>query len=334
MITLKLSDVGEKKLVEYILSRIGIPEGLVLGTGDDAVAFDFQGILVATVDMLVASTDIPPAMSMKQAGRKAVTMNVSDLASKGATPKFFLISLGLPGEIPLEDFKQLWEGLEEASRFYGGRIAGGDTNACRDIVVNCVGLGQSDKPLSRRGAKPGDILAVTGRFGRAAAGLRVLLEKMDDPLKPKLTQAVLEPRARLQEGLALARSGAATACIDSSDGLAISLHELSALSHVGFRITSPPVDELARDFAQRNRLPLTDLVFHGGEEYELVATVTPDRWEGASRSVNFAGGELIPIGRATEPQEGIKVIWQETLVSLPRRGWNHFSRQGKSPQIG
>ncbi|MDH5702618.1 MAG: thiamine-phosphate kinase [Aigarchaeota archaeon] len=331
---MKLSDVGEKKLVEYILSRIGIPEGLVLGTGDDAVAFNFHGTLVASVDMLVASTDVPPGMSMKQAGKKAVTMNVSDLASKGATPKFFLISLGLPADMPLEDFRQLWEGLEEASRFYGGRIAGGDTNACRDIVVDCIGLGQSDKPLSRSGAKPGDILAVTGRFGRTAAGLRMLLENMEDPLKPELVQAALEPRARLQEGMALARSGAATACIDSSDGLAISLHELSALSHVGFHVSSPPVDELSRDFAQRNRLPLMDLVFHGGEEYELVATVTPDLWEAARRAVNFVGGELTPVGRATEPQEGIKVIWQETLVSLPRRGWNHFSRKGKSPLIG
>jgi len=328
---LKLSEVGEKKLVEYILSRMGIPEELVLGTGDDAVAFNFHGTLVATVDMLVASTDVPPGMSMKQAGRKAVTMNVSDLASKGATPRYFLTSLGLPADMPLEDFKRLWEGLEEASQFYGGRIVGGDTNACTDIVVDCIGLGQSDKPLSRRGAKPGDILAVTGKFGRAAAGLKVLLEKMDDPLKPKLAQAALEPTARVQEGLALARSGAATACIDSSDGLAISLHELSSLSHVGFHVSSPPVDDLARDFAQRNRLPLMDLVFHGGEEYELVATVTPGRWEVARRSVELAGGELTPIGRATEAQEGIKVSWQGRLVSLPRRGWNHFSDWGGFP---
>jgi len=322
---LKLSEVGEKKLVEYILSRIGIPEELLLGTGDDAVAFNFHGTLVAAVDMLVASTDVPPGMSMNQAGRKAVTMNVSDLASKGATPRYLLTSLGLPADMPLEDFKRLWEGLEEASQFYGGRIVGGDTNACTDIVVDCIGLGQSDKPLSRRGAKPGDILAVTGKFGRAAAGLKVLLEKKDDPLKPKLAQAALEPTARLQEGMALARSGAATACIDSSDGLAISLHELSSLSHVGFHVSSPPVDDLARDFAQRNRLPLIDLVFHGGEEYELVATVTPERWEVAKRSVELAGGELIPIGRTTEAQEGIKVSWQGRLVSLPRRGWEHFS---------
>jgi len=233
----------------------------------------------------------------------------------------------------LEDFKQLWEGLEEASRFYGGKIVGGDTNACRDIVVDCLGLGQSDKPLSRRGAKPGDMVAVTGRFGRAAAGLRALLDKIDDPLKPKLAQAVLEPRARLQEGLALARSGTATACIDSSDGLAISLHELSALSNVGFHVSSPPVDDMALDFAQRNRLPLMELVFHGGEEYELVVTVSPGKWELARRSVNFAGGELIPIGRVTELQEGIKVSWQGRLVSLPPRGWDHFSQGGRSPLL-
>lgn len=329
MKTLKLSEVGEKKLVEYILSRIGVPEELVLGTGDDAVAFNFHGTLVATADMLVASTDIPPGMSMRQAGRKAITMNVSDLASKGATPRFFLISLGMPTDMTLEDFRQLWEGLEEASEFYGGRIVGGDMNACRDIVVDCIALGQGDRLVSRKGAKPGDILAVTGRFGRSAAGLKVLLERMDDPLKPRLSQAALEPRARAHEGLALARSGAATACIDSSDGLAISLHELSALSHVGFHVSSPPVDELARDFAHRNHLSLTDLVFHGGEEYELVATVNPGEWDVARRSVSLAGGELIPIGKATEPQGGIEASWEGRLVPLPPRGWRHFS-QGRS----
>ena len=211
--------------------------------GDDVSAVEIGNNLVAVLktDMLVAATDVPPKMSFWQAARKAVVMNVSDFAAKGVKPKALLVSLGIPGKLARKDvIEQIAEGLNAGAREYGAYILGGDTNEACDLIIACMlyGIAEKNRIVGRAGAKPGDIVAVTGLFGKTAAGLKILLEELEaeEPIRKRLVDSVLMPKARLKEGLALAEVGAASASIDSSDGLAWSLYELSKASSVGLSL--------------------------------------------------------------------------------------------------
>ena len=183
--------------------------------------------------------------------------------------------------------------------------------------------------MLRGGARPGDILAVTGFFGNSAAGLRLLVDRdcsSSDALRNVLVGAVCMPIARLKEGLALRRSGVVTASIDSSDGLAWCIHELAEKSRLGFSVSALPVSDEARRFAEFNGLDPCELALYGGEEYELVVTVDPKQWRLAEEAVESVGGKLLPIGKATREQQAIlNIDGKRRMISA--RGYEHF----KSP---
>ena len=131
------------------------------------------------------------------------------------------------------------------------------------------------------------------------------------------------PKARLKEGLALSRSGAASASIDSSDGLAWSLHEIARMSNIGFVVNTVPVADEVKRFAEFNNLDPLELALYGGEEYELLLTVKPNRWAEAEAAVEAAGGRLLPIGKATrDTQMLLDVDGQKRPIEA--RGWEHF----------
>jgi len=326
----------ERKIIELILSRIEEAPQMTIPFGDDVSAVEIGNNLVAVLktDMLVASTDVPPGMSFWQAARKAVVMNVSDFVAKGVKPKALLVSLGIPERLTDENvIGQIAEGLNAGAREYGAHIFGGDTNEACDLIIACMlyGTAKKDAVISRCGAKPGEIVAVTGLFGRTAAGLKVLLENFEasEDIREKLVNSVLMPRARLNEGLALAEAGVASASIDSSDGLAWSLHELSKASNVGFEIDVVPLAPEAKKFAERHGLDPIELCFYGGEEYELVVTVKPELWKKAQKAVEKAGGKLIRIGKTIEEKK-IYLKFKDRIIPLEARGWEHFRRGRKN----
>jgi len=131
------------------------------------------------------------------------------------------------------------------------------------------------------------------------------------------------PKARLKEGLALSKVGGLTASIDSSDGLAWSLYELSDASDVGFIIENVPIAEEAIDFAEIYNLDPLELGLYGGEEYELIVTIQPESWEKAKRAVAESGGSLMKIGVVTE-EKRIKLKANGKIRIIERRGWEHF----------
>lgn len=321
----RLRNLGERKLIEWIIKRLDEGEGASLPPGDDAADLLFKGRLIASCDMLAESTDMPAGMRLRDAGFKAITAATSDVAAKGGAPIAYLTSLMLPGDMLLEEFQELWSGLEEAIHLYGGKIIGGDLSSGREIIIDVVCLGVADQVISRIGARPGDILAVTGEFGSQAAGLHALLSGgRGDPLSEKVIECFSRPVARLREGVELARTGAASSSIDSSDGLARSLHELSGLNDVGFIIDEPPVSREAEEYAEKHGLNLFDLVFYGGEEYELVVTIKPALLDMAHEAVEKAGGRLIIIGKASEDNV-IKVRWGGEWRILEDKGYQHFA---------
>ena len=189
-------------------------------------------------------------MSLWQAARKALVMNISDFASKGVQPTAALVSLGLPRGYMQKDIEEIARGLNAGAREYGAYIVGGDTGETQDltIAVSLYGTAEKAALIMRSGAKPGDVLAVTGFFGKSAAGLQLLLNNYSASanLRDVLLAAVCMPNARLKEGLALGRSNAVTASMDSSDGLAWCLHEIGKMSKVGFTVNSVPVADEVR----------------------------------------------------------------------------------------
>jgi thiamine-monophosphate kinase len=309
-----LKDVGERRAIELILERLEKMPHMPIPFGDDVSAYPISGgkLCILKTDMLVGKTDVPKGMSLWQAARKAVVMNVSDFAAKGVKPLAALVSLGLPETTRQEELEEIAEGLNAGAREYGLYVVGGDANEASDLVLSLsmFGVAGKDALLLRSGAEPGDFVAVTGFFGKASAGLKILLEGFRAPkeISESLLDAVYMAKARLKEGLALSGSGAVTSAIDSSDGLAFSLYEVANASGVGFVIDNVPAATEVVKFAEINGLDPLELALHGGEEYELVLTVRPELWSKAENAVKKVGGVLIRIGRVTlERQVFLKV---------------------------
>jgi thiamine-monophosphate kinase len=318
-------ELGERKIIELFLKHLKPMPHMSVPFGDDVSAIPIRNgdLFVVKTDMLVGKTDVPPQMSLWQAARKAVVMNISDLAAKGVKTEALLVSVGIPRNLRKRDIEQIADGLNHGAREYGTYILGGDTSEASDLIISCAafGIGAKKRLMLRSGARPNDIVAVTGLFGNAAAGLKILLKKVSTPsqlLRKTLTESVLLPHARLREGLALAQTGAVTASIDSSDGLAWSLHEISRASKVGFLIDRLPIAEEAKQLAQLHKLDPFELCLYGGEEYELVVTVKPRLWRKVCKKV-----ALIKIGYVTKERD---IIFKKRKKTIPieARGWEHF----------
>lgn len=329
-----ISDLGERRVIEKIIACFDKSQKMAIPFGDDvsAISISRNRLGVLKTDMLVAETDIPPGMTLRQAARKAVVMNISDFAAKGVKPLVLLASLGLPRDTLEKDVEEIGEGLNDGVREYGTFIIGGDTGESSCLTICCMVFGTSPvrRLILRSGARPGDILAVTGPFGRTAAGLKILLEGFDASGSKNILDAVYMPTARLREGLALGRTGSVSASIDSSDGLAVSLHELRKMSQLGFTLTEVPTAKDVVWFADKTGLDAAELALYGGEEYELVLTVKPDGWNKAQQAVQKVGGCLTAIGKATTRKD---IVFSRHNIEkeITYRGWEHFkTKQNQS----
>jgi thiamine-monophosphate kinase len=324
-----LEAIGERKTIELILGQLEKMPRMPIPFGDDVSAYPINDSLLSILktDMLIAKTDVPPGMSLWQAARKAVVMNISDFAAKGVKPKVILVSLGLPRRFSQEYAEEISNGLNAGAREYGAYIIGGDTGEATDLVISIslFGIAKKNTLMLRSGAKPGDLIAVTGYFGKTAAGLKILLDGVEarPRIRKILTESVLMPIARLKEGLALSRTKAITSAIDSSDGLAWSLHEIARTNEIGFLIKKLPIAKEVEEFAKLNRLDALELALYGGEEYELVLTMKPNLWGKAEKAAEKVGGKLLRIGKVTAERQLLLQINGKKSAIEPR-GWEHF----------
>ncbi len=320
---------GEREMIELLVSHFDVLPNAIVPFGDDIAAVQLgDRIGVLKTDMLVGKTDVPAGMSAWQAARKAVVMNVSDFASKGVLPTALLVALGLPKNASRATVKKIAQGLNAGAREYSTFIVGGDTGEACDLIISVMVFGTCEKKdlMLRSGARSGDVVAVTGDFGKSAAGLRLLLKKKysaSKAVREVLTDAVFMPKARLKEGYALGQSGAASSSIDSSDGLAWSLHEIANMSNIGFLIDKIPVAAEVLRFCEVNGLDAEELALYGGEEYELVVTIKPEMWDTALSAVKAAGGCLLPIGKVTK-NKGVFLQNKSEKRIIEARGWEHF----------
>jgi thiamine-monophosphate kinase len=260
--TQTIAQLGEQGLLQ-IVQRF-CPMDIV---GDDAavLAMTPGRSLVVTTDVLVdgvhfSDRTTPP----HSAGWRAIAANLSDLAAMGAMPIGVTVGLGLPGETTVDWVEELYRGMTDCLRKYGGDIVGGDLvrSPVRTIAITAFGQVEPEKVMRRSGAQVGDAIVVTGNHGASRAGLAQLLESTSNP-NPEFIKAHQYPVPQLAIGQQIREF--ATACMDSSDGLADAVLQLCHMSHVGANITQLPIPQalVAHPKAQ-------DWTLYGGEDFELV----------------------------------------------------------------
>jgi thiamine-monophosphate kinase len=275
-------------------------------------------------DMLVSSTDVPPGMRPFQVARKSIVSCASDLAAKGARPLAAMVSLGLPRNCTRPYVEGLAEGFAGAASEFEIRIVGGDTNEAGELVIDCCMIGLAGKKMpTRSGARPGDSVVVSGPFGFSATGLAILLRnaRAAGMLRKQSVDSVLEPKPRQRFGATLANFFSSS--IDSSDGLAISLYELALSSGVDIVVNKVPAAPGLDRFGEENAIDVDELVFHGGEEYEIVATVPRSKLKQTESAARKAKVQLLVIGRV---RKGTGKVFAGKRL-LENRGYLHFQRR-------
>lgn len=280
---------------------------------------------VIKIDTLVESTDVPPQMTPAQIAQKSIVAPVSDFASKGVKPLYGIVSVSLPKNYPRSKVIGLAKGFKTSSRRFGIKILGGDTNESKELVISVALFGISKKIISRHGAKKGDLIITTDSFGKTKAGLGILLHKnrAGKQFAKTAKNAVLLPTPRLSFGMLAAKY--LSSSMDSSDGLSTTLSEMAKKSRKKFVITHIPKDEKLDKFASENHLSSMDLVFNGGEEYEIVATVLPKNIKKLQKIAKASKTKLIQIGHVHNGQ-GVFLQDKKKQTRMEDKGWSHFSQ--------
>lgn len=346
---MKLSAIGEFGLVERIRRFLPRPSDALLGIGDDCAALrPREGRdLLLTTDLLVDSIDFTKqTVSPFRLGRKAMGVNLSDIAAMGGLPRAALVTLALPVEMDAAFVDQLYRGLQDEATRFGVELIGGDLSASPTLVigVTLVGDVEPGKAVTRSGARPGERIWVTGRLGASAAGLIALKagfrvrddDRVEAPshISAELTEAIRQaidrhlcPIPRVREGRALAEAGLASAMIDLSDGLASDLGHLCRESGVSARIGEDrvPVDPAASAIAGLlGKDPMT-LALQGGEDFELLFTSSSEPTDIVS--IFSDGPGVTEVGEVEKAGQGCVLVRRSGEAAPLTGGYDHFGGQ-------
>jgi thiamine-monophosphate kinase len=327
-----LREIGEFGLIQRIRGWMGAQDrSLLQGIGEDVAVIRMGSkILLATTDMLVEEIHFQRSwIDPYHLGKKALMVNLSDIAAMGGIPRYFLVALGLPKNLRLSFVSRLYRGMRDGARQYHVDLVGGDTTLSRKVVLNIslLGEGHPGKILYRSGAKRGDDLWVSGTLGDAALGLRMLQEKGLNRKPGGPIAKHLSPVPRLSLGQALARSGLADSMIDVSDGLLADTAHLLEESHVGALIWEDrvPLSATYREKASSYAKGFFELAFTGGEDYELLFTA-PTKSRGRISSLSRRLRVPVSmIGKILPEKEGLAVVRIGGGRYTPSRlGFDHF----------
>lgn len=303
--TLKVSDIGEKELVRYIIANSKYI------TPDDTAITEFSSTnIISTCDMLIQSRHFPKNMSYFDMGFKAVTVNVSDLAAMGAEPLGFLLAIALPKDLTIDSFKEIIDGVLKACEYYHIPLIGGDTNETSEIIITGTALGLTDKPLMKDTYNKGDLIAITGSIGLAALGFE--LDSLDNIYSKK----ALKPKARINEGLVL--KDFATSATDITDGLASELYEIKK-DNFGFMIYEDMLN-ITKEFKSLScnlNLDYLDLILHVGEDFELLFTISKDNLEKLPI-------DCLVIGEVTDSDVVELTLENGFVERIKNKGYEHY----------
>lgn len=326
-----------KKLVG---SRNPLETGVKTGIGDDCavISKDSDTDILVTTDMLVEDVDFRTTWtSPRDLGTKALAVSLSDVAAMGGSPRFSMLTLGLPGKIWESKFaEEFMNAYLELANAEGVTLIGGDISKTPDkIVIDSWVLGEipSGKAKPRSGARPGDILCVTGSLGGARAGLEILEhgKAAESSSAVSLVNRLLRPVARTSAGAILGKLEAVTSMIDVSDGLCGDLGHICEQSGTGARLLASaiPVDEAIVTALQEGLL-ISDgddpaglqYALKGGEDFELLFTVSPSELGAVTEAMN--GHACTCIGEITSHTGKIELEMEGSFIELEPKGFTHF----------
>lgn len=278
-----IEKLGEFGLIEFIKKHNTKPKkhhNIFLDIGDDCFAFypHKNSKYVVTTDILIENIHFKRQWATpQQIGQKAIEVNVSDIASMGnTTPLYAFISLGIPKNISIDFVKQLFSSIKRTCTKYNIHLSGGDTVCAKDITISVTLIGICyDSPISRKGAKNGDLIYVTGVFGDSCAGLEILSKEKKDLKKyeKELIKKHLIPQAKLKEANLISRNIKVTSMTDSSDGLFKSIELLTENKGAIINIDKIPLSKNLIKYSNKDYNKLYNYALFGGEEFELVFTI-------------------------------------------------------------
>ncbi len=336
-----LSELGEFGLIEHLTKNFKITQkSTIKGIGDDAAVLDFKNKkVVITTDLLVENVHFDLSyVPLKHLGYKAVVVNLSDVYAMNANATQITVSIAVSNRFPLEALEDLYAGIETASNFYGVDVIGGDTtSSTTGLLISITAIGEVNEKdiVYRNGAKPNDLLVVTGDLGGAYLGLQVLerekeVFKVNPNSQPDLDmysyiiERQLKPEARkdivkLLKDLEVKP----TSMIDISDGLSSEIIHLCKQSNVGVDLyeNKIPLDPQVISTAEEFNMDSTTIALSGGEDYELLMTVSQEDYPKIKANPN-----LTVIGYITEKNSGMHLITRaETKIPLIAKGWKSFN---------
>lgn len=337
----EIGDLGEFGLIDHLNKKVKVKNATSLkGIGDDAAVIEAgsDNVKVITTDLLIEGVHFDLSyMPLPHLGFKSVAVNISDVAAMNAIPKQITVSVGLSNRFSVEAVEALYEGIHGACEHYGVDLVGGDTTASRSglvISITAIGEAKKDEVVYRDGAKANDILCVTGDLGGALVGLQILeREKQvflaNPDMKPELdkytlvTGRQLRPDARMDIIHELKELGVKpTSMMDISDGLASEIFHICKASNVGATIYEDklPIDKQTFDTAIELNLDPITCVLNGGEDYELLFTISQEDFPKLEKHA-----DIHFIGHITKPEEGKYLVTKSgTAVQIKAQGWKHF----------
>ena len=341
-----VGDIGEFGLIRRIdnlLIQEGIrSERVTLGIGDDTASFlprPGYEVLVTCDSVVEGRHYLPGKISPLDLGRRAMDLNISDIGAMGGRPLYALISLGLRAEVPVQDVEEMYRGFLRELNPFDASIIGGNLTKSGDgmfIDITLIGEVEQGKGVRRSGARPGDVIWVTGYPGQAAAGLQLLLRAPEDSqiLGHPLVKIYTNPSHRARVGEAIAKAGHATAMIDTSDGFLGDLGHICEESRVGaelFKEKLPLSDDLREAALMLHQDPY-DFFLGDSDDYELVITCRPEDAAPLRSVVSRCCPVLLTeVGRITETAGNIVLLLPDgDRRPINRSGWDHFRLTGGS----
>lgn len=323
---------SESEIISRLKARALVGDNVAVGIGDDAAVIKGAAgrDLLVCCDLMVEGVHFrtewtPP----KLLGHKALAVNLSDIAAMGGVPKFAMVSIALPSRVSSEFIDHMFEGLFELADRCGVSVVGGDTSSSRDslfIDVSLIGDCETGKAVTRRGAKAGDIIYVSGSLGASALGLSLLEKGIRLEEETNFRDALLKhlaPEPRLSLGRALGEAGLATSMIDISDGLSTDLWHLLDESKCGAVIhaSSIPIAESVRQYSPR--ADSLQLALDSGEEYELLFTASPEKSLEIEKLAPALGIAITAIGKVAA-STGLQIEISGRLQPLAPTGYQHI----------
>lgn len=342
----EISSLGEFGLIHHLTDKLeNVNASTLRGVGDDAAVMHYESSndVLVTTDLLLENVHFDLTyVPLKHLGYKSAVVNFSDIYAMNGTPKQITVSLGISRRFTVEHIEELYAGIRLACEVYGVDLVGGDTSASNQglvISITCLGEAPRDKIVFRDGARPTDLICVSGDLGAAYMGLQLLeREKVasagrkdfvpDFAGKEYLVERQLKPEARRDVIKELAEAGVKpTSMMDVSDGLSSELIHITSQSGVGCRVYEDriPIDYQTAVMAEELNMNLVTAALNGGEDYELLFTVPLTDREKIEKLK-----DVRMIGYITEKDLGCAMVTRDgNEIPLKAQGWNPLKEENK-----